>query len=154
MRRSEKAVTGFAEMETILRRGQICQLAIVAEPAPYLVSLNYGYAEGVLYFHSALVGRKIELLQKNPRAAFTVAIDGGLIRAERACSWSNRFASVVGYGKVSFLETTQDKRSGLDRIMQHYSAECYDYPAEVVAKTQVWKIEIEEMTAKQSQMEL
>ena len=105
MRRSDKAVTEQAAIEKILRAGKICQLAFTAEPAPYLVTLNYGYHDGVLYFHAATEGRKIELIRKNGRAAFTVALDLGVIEGEKACDWSVRFQSVVGHGEISLLES-------------------------------------------------
>jgi len=154
MRRSEKAVTDKADRELILTRGRICQLAIQAEPVPYLVSLNYGHHDGALYFHSAPEGRKIELLRRNPRVAFTIVVDGGVIGASQGCSWTNRFQSVVGYGTIMFLEHPADKRFGLDRIMAHYSEDHYAYPDTVVARTLVYKLEIEEMTGKQSRMDL
>ena len=150
MRRSEKAVTAEADLEAILQAGKICQLAIPAEPAPYLVSLNFGYRDKALYFHSAPVGRKIELLRANPLVAFTVAIDLGLVRGERACNWSNRFRSVVGRGRIVFLEEADRKREGLDRIMAQYSDEGFSYPDEILTKTLVYKLVIEEMTGKQS----
>lgn len=152
MRRPEKAVTENTEIEKILRQGRICQLAFHAEPVPYLVSLNYGYADGALYFHSALEGRKIDLARQGTRVAFTVALELELISAPQACGWTTRFASVVGSGYLEFFETSEDKRWGLDRLMAHYTSGPFEYRDKAFAKTAVYRLVIDEMSAKRSQV--
>ena len=153
MRRSDKAVTEQAAIEKILRAGKTCQLAFTAEPAPYLVTLNYGYHDGALYFHSACEGRKIELIRENRAVAFTVALDLGLIKGATACDWSVRFQSVVGYGKISLLESPEEKQQGLDLFMAHYSDEKFSYPDKMVQATAVYKLVISQMTVKQSRVD-
>ena len=150
MRRLEKAVTETAAIETILRRGRLCQLAFAAEPAPYIVTLNYGYAAGALYFHSALEGRKIDLAGQNSKVGFSVALELELVAAEQACGWTTRFQSVVGWGRLEFMLTPEEKRRGLDRFMSHYTPEECSYPEKMIARTAVYRLIIEEMSAKQS----
>lgn len=153
MRRSDKAVTEQSAIEKILRTGTICQLAFSADPVPYIATVNYGYHNGTLYFHSAREGRKIELIRKNHQAAFTVALDLGLIKGENACDWSVRFQSVVGHGQVSLLESPEEKRQGLDLFMAHYSGEDFSYPDKMIQATAVFKLVISEMTVKQSRVD-
>ncbi|MDX2480603.1 MAG: pyridoxamine 5'-phosphate oxidase family protein [Desulfuromusa sp.] len=153
MRRSDKAVTEQPAIEKILRAGKTCQLAFAAEPAPYLVTLNYGYHDGTLYFHSAREGRKIDLIRKDRQAAFTVALDLGLIKGDNACDWSVRFQSVVGHGQISLLESPEEKQRGLDLFMAHYSNETFSYPDKMIQATAVFKLLISEMTVKQSRVE-
>lgn len=153
MRRSDKAVTEQPAIEKILRAGTTCQLAFAADPVPYLVTLNYGYHAGVLYFHSAREGRKIDLIGKNGQAAFTVALDLGLIKGENACDWSVRFQSVVGHGQISLLESAEEKQQGLDLFMAHYSDVEFSYPEKMVQATAVFKLVISEMTVKQSRVD-
>lgn len=152
MRRSDKAVTELPAIEKILRAGKTCQLAFSAEPVPYLVTLNYSYHDGVLYFHSASEGRKIDLIKKSPEVAFTIALDLGLVKGENACNWSVRFQSVVGRGQISFLEGAEEKRRGLDLFMAQYSDDEFSYPDKMIQATAVFKLVISEMTAKQSRV--
>ena len=152
MRLSKKEVTELSAIEKILRTGKTCQLAFTAEPAPYLVTLNYGYHDGTLYFHAATEGRKIDLIEKNRQAAFTVALDLGLVEGEEACDWSVRFQSVVGHGQISLLESPAEKRQGLDLFMAQYSDEQFSYPDRMIQATAVIKLVINEMTAKQSRV--
>ncbi len=152
MRRSEKQVTEISEIEEILRQGRICQLALIDEPLPYIVTLNYGYHDGALYFHSAQEGRKLELIARNPKARFCIAIDHGVLKAPVACHWTTRFQSVVGHGTISFLVSEEEKREGLSRIMQHYGSPDFNFKEVAVDKTRVYCLQIEQMTAKQSRM--
>jgi nitroimidazol reductase NimA-like FMN-containing flavoprotein (pyridoxamine 5'-phosphate oxidase superfamily) len=154
MRRRDKAITEQGEIEKILRAGTTCQLAFTAEPVPYIVTLNYGYHDGTLYFHAAVAGRKIDLIRQQGQAAFTVALDRGLITGEQACDWSVRYQSVVGSGRIALLESAEEKRQGLDRLMAHYSGDDFSYPDKMIEATAVFKLVIDEMTAKQSNMEV
>ena len=153
MRRAEKAITELAEIEAILRRGRICQLAFAAEPSPYIVTLNYGYAQGALYFHSALEGRKIDLAGQGSKVGFSIALELELVAAEHACGWTTRFQSVVGCGRIEFMATPEEKCLGLDRFMSHYTHEPSNYPDKMIARTAVYRLVIEEMSAKQSAAE-
>ena len=150
MRWSEKALTDRAGLEQILWQGRVCQLAIPDLPTPYLVPLNYGYRDGVLYFHSAAAGYKIELLRKNPVVSFSVVIDLGIVEAERACNWGARFRSVLGRGRIEFVSDPEQKQTALKLLMTQYSDAEFDFPAAAVTGTTIFKLTIEQMTGKQS----
>lgn len=150
MRRSEKQVTTPAELEQILWQGKVCQLAIADDPTPYLVPLNYGYRDEVLYFHSAGQGHKIDLLKRNPHVSFSVYIDLGIIEAEQSCNWGARFRSVVGRGRVEFVEDLEQKRTALELLMAQYSDNEFDFPTPAIAGITIFKLIIEQMVGKQS----
>ncbi|MBN1957560.1 MAG: pyridoxamine 5'-phosphate oxidase family protein [Desulfuromonadales bacterium] len=150
MRRQEKAVTALPEIEAILKAGKVCQLAFADEPVPYIVSLNYGYSDGALYFHSAPEGRKMELIAGNPKAAFNIVLDLGIIEGEEACNWSCRYRSVVGHGRIRMLFDPEEKRRGLDIIMAQYSDAAFTYADHALRATAVYRLEITTMTAKES----
>lgn len=150
MRRSEKAVTSPAELEQILWQGKVCQLAIPDSPVPYLLPLNYGYRDEVLYFHSAAHGHKIDLLQDRPLVSFSVVIDLGVIESEQACNWGARFRSVIGRGRVEFIDDLEQKRTALNLLMTQYSDRNFDLPAAAIAGTTIFKLTIEQMVGKQS----
>lgn len=150
MRRHEKEITAQGELEQVLWQGQVCHLAIPDDPLPYLVPLNYGYQNGALYFHSAPHGRKIELLERQLRARFSVTIDHGIIKAERACSWGARFTSVMGSGRIEFIEDTQQKQAALQILMAQYSDQPFSFEETQMDATRVFKLVIESMSGKQS----
>lgn len=152
MRRREKAVTEFAGLEQILWQGKVCQLAIPDLPAPYIVPLSYGYRAGVLYFHSAATGHKIELLRGDPPVGFSVVIDLGIVEGQQGCSWGARFRSVIGQGRIAFIEDLEQKRSALKQLMAQYAEGEFDFPQQAIEETTVFSLVIAEMTGKQSRV--
>ena len=150
MRRSEKAVTDPAEQEQIIRAGKVCRLAIHAKPAPYIVPLNYGFRDGVLYFHSAPEGRKIDLLRQNPLVGFEISLDLGIVAGENACNWGARYRSAIGHGRIEFIEDLEEKRQALDAIMAQYTEGEFSYPDAAINGTCIYRLLIAEMTGKQS----
>jgi nitroimidazol reductase NimA-like FMN-containing flavoprotein (pyridoxamine 5'-phosphate oxidase superfamily) len=149
MRRKEKQITDTQQMEQILEQAQVCRLAMVDQGRPYVVPLNFGYRDGALYFHSALEGRKIEVIRENPLVCFEVDEQLKMKKAAAACDWGASYRSVIGTGTARILETPAEKKAGLDIIMAHYSGRSFDYPDEKLAKTAVIQVIIHEMTGKQ-----
>jgi hypothetical protein len=136
-------------MEQILEQAQVCRLAMVDKGHPYVVPLNFGYRNGSLYFHSALEGRKINVLNVNAQVCFEVDELVKMNKAAQACDWGVSFRSVIGTGTARMLETPAEKKAGLDIIMAHYSGRSFDYPEEMLAKTAVIQVTVHEMTGKQ-----
>ncbi|MBC8439806.1 MAG: pyridoxamine 5'-phosphate oxidase family protein [Deltaproteobacteria bacterium] len=150
MRRKEKEITNREEIEIILKQSHVCRLAMVDEDKPYLIPMNFGYSDGCLFFHCAKQGRKIDLLKKNPNICFEVDELIRLKKASLACDWGIDFKSVIGSGKAQFLEDSDEKIQALNIIMSQYSDRSFEYPDEMLEKTLVIKVVIDEMTGKQS----
>ncbi|MDZ7667608.1 MAG: pyridoxamine 5'-phosphate oxidase family protein [Desulfotignum sp.] len=149
MRRKEKQITDMKEVAQILEQAQVCRLAMVDQGRPYVVPLNFGYRDGALYFHCAREGRKMDVLKANPNVCFEVDELVKINKAAQACDWSVSFKSVIGTGTARILDTPAEKKKGLDIIMAQYSDRSFDYPEEMLAKTAVIKVTVEEMTGKQ-----
>ena len=64
MRRNDRAVTDPTEIAEIMSRCEVLHLAIAAQPAPYLLPVNFGMEpDGMtLYVHGAMDGTKYALL--------------------------------------------------------------------------------------------
>ncbi len=62
-----------ADMEQILQEETVGYLGLSLKDEPYVLPLNYAYQDGVILFHCALAGRKLDYLRANPRICFTVA---------------------------------------------------------------------------------
>jgi nitroimidazol reductase NimA-like FMN-containing flavoprotein (pyridoxamine 5'-phosphate oxidase superfamily) len=148
MRRKEKQITDMNEVEKVLEQAPVCRLAMVDQGRPYVVPLNFGYRDGSLYFHSALEGRKIDVLKAHPHVCFEVDELEKINKAAKACEWGVSFKSVIGTGTARILDTPDEKKAGLDIIMAHYSGRTFDYPEEILSKTAVIQITIHEMTGK------
>jgi nitroimidazol reductase NimA-like FMN-containing flavoprotein (pyridoxamine 5'-phosphate oxidase superfamily) len=151
MRRKDKEITSKAEIEGIIRRSLVCRLALADENRPYIVPLCFGYKDNSLYFHSAVQGKKIDIIKKNNRVCFEFDVDYKVIKADKACEWGMQYKSVVGFGQASFLEDSESKRQALDIIMKQYSGESSAYPEAKLKHTVIIKVDIEHMTGKQAQ---
>jgi len=147
MRRADKQMTAEAG-RAVLAEGMVCRLAMCDAAGPYVVPLNYGYAEGRLYFHSAPEGRKIEILRHYPQVCFEVTVAIRPIPGDGMCRWSMGFRSVVGTGTVAFLETADDKRTALAAIAAQCGAPVEVLSDAAVAALTVFRVDIVDMTGK------
>jgi nitroimidazol reductase NimA-like FMN-containing flavoprotein (pyridoxamine 5'-phosphate oxidase superfamily) len=151
MRRKDKEIKDPEEIVAILRQAPVCRLGLCCEDVPYVVPLNFGYRDGSLYLHSARQGKKIDMIHANPRVCFEIDVDAEVIRADQPCDWGMKFASVIGFGTASILEDTEEKKRGLDAIMEHYlSKPTQSYPDSILEHTAVIRVQVEEMTGKRS----
>jgi nitroimidazol reductase NimA-like FMN-containing flavoprotein (pyridoxamine 5'-phosphate oxidase superfamily) len=151
MRRKDREITDKAEIAAILRESPVLHLAVSDGDQPYIVPLCFGFEEGALYVHSAPEGKKIDLIQKNPRICFEVDHCNGIIKGSRACSWGMRYRSVVGFGRADLLTGPAEKKHGLSCIMQHYGGGTPEFSDEEIKNVTVIRITIESMTAKKKE---
>ena len=150
MRRSEREIPDQSDIESIIHRSAVCRLALSEGNRAYIVPLCFGYKENTLYFHSAPEGKKLDILRRNDNVCFEFDIDVETIRAEDACQWGMKYRSVVGFGKASFIEDIESKRNALDIIMKQYSEGSFSYSVEMLEKTALFKVEIENLSGKQA----
>lgn len=150
MRRKDKQVKNPEEIEAIIKRASVLRIALHDDPFPYLVPVNFGYADGKLFFHSASEGKKIDLIKRNNRVCFETESDFGLIRGDIPCHWSAKYASVVGFGRAHFIEDPEGKKKGLEIILRHYAVDTLEIPDTSLARIFVIRIEVDSMTGKVS----
>ncbi|MGI5884039.1 MAG: pyridoxamine 5'-phosphate oxidase family protein [Candidatus Spyradocola sp.] len=154
MRRSERQVTDLDAIRDLLAQGQTLHLALNAEGAPYVVPLNYGFslaADGglTLYLHSALQGRKLDLLRRDARVGFAISALLETVRGEIPCAWTARYRSLVGTGRVSVLTDPEEQRLALEALLQHmgFSGRA-EIPAASLERVAVLRIDVESYTCK------
>jgi len=110
MRRTDKEITNRREIDTILSKATICRIGLVGNNVAYIVPLNFGYKHNCLYFHSAPIGKKIELITKNNMVCFEVDIDYDIVNTGIPCNWSSKYVSIIGYGKARFITNTKQNK--------------------------------------------
>ncbi|ACO85707.1 pyridoxamine 5'-phosphate oxidase family protein [Clostridium botulinum] len=125
MRRKEREIKDINEIFQVIENCSAVHVGMVDEGKPYVVALSFGYdREGddlILYLHSAMEGRKMDILRKNPAVYFQMDCVNELIKttSENPCAYSWRFDSVMGSGNVEFIEDETGKSHALTRILQH-----------------------------------
>jgi len=150
MRRKEKEILDREEIESIIKKADVCRLGLSDKNIPYIVPLNFGYKENCLYFHTAKAGKKIDMIKTNNRVCFEMDIDHEVVRAENPCDWNMKFQSVIGYGRAFLLEDIDEKRQALDVIIEDYSGQTGEYAEKLVDRLAVIKVQIESMTGKKA----
>lgn len=151
MRRQDKEITNRKLLESILNRAKVCRIALSDGDKPYIIPMNFGFKNNNLYLHSAPEGDKIEILRRNSNICFEVDIKTKLLTDEKACNWSMRYCSVVGFGKASFVDDFKEKTGALDIIMEKYAPhKIFKYDNHTVDALTILKVKITSLTGKKS----
>ncbi len=150
MRRRDKEIEDKKEIESIIRKCDVCRIALSEDNSPYIIPMCFGYGDNCLYFHSAVDGKKIDIIKKNNRVCFEFDIYVGLIKSENPCDWDVKYHSVVGSGRAFFIENPEEKIRALNIITEHYSGTVHEYRKNSVDNVRIIKVEIENITGKKS----
>lgn len=113
--------------------------------------VNFGYdkAGKAFYFHGAAKGRKIDLIRQNGYAGFEMDTDHRLVTADEACGFSFEYSSIIGKGRITVVDDLEEKRHGLDCIMEHMAGGGrWEYPDPMLKLTAVIRLDVEELHAK------
>ena len=73
-----------------------------------------------------------------------------IITGKKSCDWTTKYRSIIGYGKVEIVESMEEKKQGLDVIMQQHGKQENVYDERLFSRFLVFKINIESLTGKQS----
>ena len=84
---------------------------------PYAVPVSYVYADGKIYFHTAVKGHKVDAIQTNGKVSFCVVEQDDVKPAE----FTTYFRSVIAFGKARILEDGNEKLSALRLLADKYS---------------------------------
>lgn len=151
MRRKDKEITESKQIFSIINKAQVCRLAMSEDDIPYIVPVSFGYDGTTLFFHSALKGKKVDMLRANNRVCFEFEVEVEILSDEqKPCGWSCSFQSVIGFGTAKELTSSEEKKQGLIAIMAHYSEKEWDFNSIPLKGLRVWAINIDSMTGKQS----
>ena len=155
MRRQDREITDTGEKMNIIRQCKVCRIGLSENNTPYIVPLNYGYTFDnnalTLFFHSALEGKKLDIIKGNNNACFEVDCDTKLVEGETACTHGYAFKSILGFGKIIMLENTDEKIYGLNMIMKHQTDKetVYEFTHDQLKNICVYKMLVENFTGKQ-----
>jgi len=143
-----REISNEAELMEIIRSCQWCHLAMADNQGnPYVLPMNFGYSDGVVYLHGARYGKKISILTQNPSVCINFSNDH-LLRYQNedvACSWSMKYRSVLVYGKAEFIPDEGEKLIALKIIMAQYSGKDFKFNPPSIREVNVWKIKIDKI---------
>ncbi len=123
MRRQEREIRDRASVEALFRSCPVGRLATVGgDGAPVIKPVNFAYADGVLYLHSAREGEKIADLARDPRVCFEVDQPIAFVRSRRApCAVSFLYRSALAWGRARLVEDPEEARRALSLLLDKHA---------------------------------
>ena len=148
MRRKDREITDFNEIIDIIKKCDVCRIALNDDEYPYVVPLNFGLdvqgTQVFFYFHAAMEGKKLDLIAKDNRATFEMDCDHNFILYEERMSCTMGYASVIGHGTIEIV-ADEDKYESLKILMRQYHAEDFKFNTDMMKVTTVLKMTVTDM---------
>lgn len=138
-------------IDEIIKKNKLCYVGMIdTDGMPYVIPMNFGYRDDIIYLHSAQEGGSIKALEKNPNVCITFCNEPQLTyqNEEVACSYRMKGSSVICRGKVIFEEIFEEKVKALDILMEQYTNRPFTYSVPAINNVKVWKVEIDTISTK------
>jgi uncharacterized protein len=142
-------VEALDEMERVLREETLGYVGLSHQGEPYVVPVNYLYANGTILFHCGFEGKKIDVLGANPRVCFVVGRQAGEVREHASgtsCNVDND--SVICYGTARTLVDLEERGAALNAFNRRFHPDAEEISRERIEKCNVVQIKISEMTGR------
>lgn len=153
MRRDKQEITDKYEITDIINSAETARLGINRDGAPYVVPMNFGYADNIFYFHCAGDGLKVELLKADPRVCIEIDESSNLQKYgnENPCNWGVKYRSVIADGTAEFLTAIEEKKSALKIILGQFEyGELPPMSDKNIDSVTVFRVDSVNLTAKRS----
>ena len=152
MTKRERQITDPQQILNILESGKVLHLGLCANNMPYVVPMNYGYImEGeklTLYLHSAVRGKKLDMLQENPNVFFAIDCDITPFEGALPCQYGMAYSSIMGNGTAQLVEDVEEKKKAMSILMKTQTGKDFSFNDRLVSIVAVIRIDVSEYTAK------
>ena len=152
MTKRERQITDEAKIQEILDAAKVLRLGLAVDNEPYVVPMNYGCTRKdgklVLYLHSAVRGKKLDMIRANPRVFFELDCDLTPFEGDKPCQYGLAYSSVMGRGKATIVEDVQEKMDAMTVLMKTQTGKDFSFDERLVSIVAVIRIDVEEYTAK------
>ena len=152
----ERQVTDPEKILHILDTGKVLHLGLSVKDEPYVVPMNYGYTmeEGklTLYLHSAQRGKKLDMIQANPKVFFAIDCDRQPFEGEKPCQYGLAYSCVMGKGIARIVEDVEEKKQAMSILMKTQTGKDFTFEDRLTTIVSVIRIDVLEFTAKRRPM--
>ena len=152
MTKREFHITDESRILSILDTAKVLRLGLAVDNEPYVVPMNYGYTmeDGrlVLYLHSAVRGKKLDMIRANPRVFFELDCDVTPFEGQVACQYGLTYSSIMGRGTARIVEDVEEKMQAMSILMKTQTRKEFTFNERLVSIVAVIRIDVEEYTAK------
>ena len=148
----ELQVTEPEQIRHILDTAKVLHLGLAVDNEPYVVPMNYGYVleDGklVLYLHSAVRGKKLDMIRSNPRVFFSIDCDRMPFEGRVPCQYGLVYSSIMGRGTARIVEDVEEKKQAMSILMKTQTGKDFTFEDRLVTIVAVIRIDVAEYTAK------
>ena len=152
MTKRERQVTDPQQIREILDTAQVVHLGLCVDNAPYVVPMNYGYTmeDGklTLYLHSAVRGKKLDMIRTNPKVFFEMDCDRKPFEGNLPCQYGLSYSSLMGRGTATIVEDVEEKKKAMSILMKTQTDKDFSFEDRLVSIVTVIRIDAAEYTAK------
>ena len=152
MTRRERQVTDETKIRHILDTAKVLRLGLAVNNEPYVVPMNYGYVMEngtlTLYLHSALRGKKLDMIRANPNVFVEMDCDHVPFEGDVACKYGLSYSSIMGRGKAYILEDVAEKQKALSLLMKTQTDLNFSFAEKMASVVAIIRIDVQEFTAK------
>ena len=152
MTKRERQVTDPEQILHILDTAKVVHLGLSVNDEPYVVPMNYGYTmeEGklTLYLHSAVRGKKLDMIQANSKVFFEIDCDRMPFEGRVPCQYGMVYSSIMGRGTATLVEDVEAKKQAMTILMKTQTGKDFSFNDRLVSIVTVIRIDVSEYTAK------
>ena len=151
-RKRERQITDQHQIMASLDTAKVLHLGLAVDNEPYVVPMNYGYTvedgKVTLYLHSALRGKKLDMIRSNPKVFFEMDCDRTPFEGEKPCQYGLVYSSVMGRGTAQIVEDVEEKKKAMSSLMKTQTGKDFSFDEKLVGIVAVIRIDVSEYTAK------
>ena len=152
MTKRERQITDPQQIQHILDTAKVLHLGLCVDNEPYVVPMNYGYTlEGeklVLYLHSAVQGKKLDMMRANPKVFFELECDLQPFEGRLPCQYGCAYSSVMGRGEARLVDDVEEKKKAMSILMKTQTGKDFSFEDRLVSIVTVVRIDVAQYTAK------
>ena len=106
-----------AESVAILQKATSGVLGLIGDGGyPYTVPISHIYKDGMLFFHSAVSGHKVDAARGDERCSFCVVDKDDVKPSE----YTTYFRSVIAFGRMTVVEDKEEKLYALRLLGERF----------------------------------
>ena len=153
MTKRERQVTDEKQILQILDTAKVLHLGLAVNNEPYVVPMNYGYTmengKLTVYMHSALKGKKLDMIRENPNVFFEIDCDMEPFgEGDIPCQYGMVYSSIMGKGKACLVEDVEEKIRAMKVLMKTQTQKDFEFNDRLVSIVAVIRIDVDAYTAK------
>jgi len=153
MTKRERQITDEKQILQILDTAKVLHLGLAVNNEPYVVPMNYGFClengKLTVYLHSALKGKKLDMIRENPNVFFEIDCDMQPFgEGDIPCQYGMVYSSIMGKGKATIVEDVNEKMQAMSALMKTQTQKEFTFNERLVSIVAVIRIDVAEYTAK------